>query len=133
MKNDSILNNNVIKNAEKILSKETDIKFYRMVTQLLEKGYLLDDISAAFLKELYESGKLKESGTGRVNKRRNVHSQNKTKSNKKAEQTDVSTFKKGENNLKSAKKKKYYKSNKKQIKETKWRLLYLMQKPLERI
>jgi hypothetical protein len=119
MKNDSILNNNVIKNAEKILSKETDIKFYRMVTQLLEKGYLLDDISAAFLKELYESGKLKESGTGRVNKRRNVHSQNKTKSNKKAEQTDVSTFKKGENNLKSAKKKKYYKSNKKQIKETK--------------
>lgn len=46
--------NELVSLTEKILKNRVDIKYYRAVTSLLEKGYLLHDISAALLMSLTE-------------------------------------------------------------------------------
>lgn len=43
--------------TEKALNTKVDIKYYHAVTALLERGYLLDDISAALLMAVSENKK----------------------------------------------------------------------------
>lgn len=69
--------------AEKILAKDADKKYYDAIRELLEKGYLLDDISAIFLKELWENKRVQKIPANKPKM------QNKNKmQNKQANKTD---------------------------------------------
>ncbi|MBO5454178.1 MAG: hypothetical protein J6A69_09475 [Clostridia bacterium] len=52
MQKKGLSENDLVNLTEKILKNRVDIKYYRAVVSLLEKGYLLNDISAALMMAL---------------------------------------------------------------------------------
>ncbi len=94
--------------TEKILKNRVDIKYYRAIITLLEKGYLLNDISAALLMSISEN-KASATPVKKEQERKKLPPQNKSAAKKETEKT----VKKQDKQAKNTQKKKALNTGKK--------------------
>ena len=76
--------NSLVEFSEKILKNRVDMKYYRAVITLLEKGYLLNDISAALLMSISEN-KISFEPTRKEQRNTKGYQKNKTTAKKEQE------------------------------------------------